>query len=155
MAGPYTTRASLGILYDEINRLFREILQEEPGRERSLETMVMPAVDVYETEAELTVEVELPGIDAGAVELSCQGGKLTLRGQKAENPREGRINYLCMERSFGRFQRTVLLTRPIDLRKARAVYRQGILAVSIPKVSEKRGERLVIPILVEGEGGTR
>jgi HSP20 family molecular chaperone IbpA len=115
--------------------------QQPPGEETDF-----PAIDVFETPAELVIEAELPGIDPAAVGVSAADGRIVIEGHKPEEPGAGRVNYLCMERSFGAFRRVVPLGRAVDATRASAACRDGVLQVRIPKVEEKRGCSRVIPV---------
>ncbi len=146
MAMRYHDINYFGTLYEEINKIFRELLRADPAAERALETLEIPAVDIYETDAEIVLELEVPGVDPALIQVSFLGGKLLIEGVKAEQVEEGRLNYICMERSFGRFQRIIPLSRAVNLRTSQAVYHQGILTIRLPKMDEKRGEKLFIPV---------
>lgn len=146
MAMRYPDINYFGTLYEEINKIFRELLRSDPAAERALETLEIPPVDIYETEAEVVLELELPGVDAKRLQVGYSGGKLVVEGFKTEQVEQGRLNYICMERSFGRFQRIIPLSRTVDLRAGSAVYRMGILTIRLPKMPEKRGERIEIPV---------
>lgn len=108
-----------------------------------------PPLDIYETEEGIIVEAELPGIDLGSLEVTITGGTLVIEGVKEEVLDQCRVNFLCMERTFGAFRRMVPLLQPIDSSAVRASYRNGILRVAIPKVKEKRGLRRKIAVSCE------
>jgi HSP20 family protein len=111
-----------------------------------------PAIDVFETSDELVVEAELPGVDPARITVTAGEGVLVIEGAKEEDAGVGRVNYLCMERSFGPFRRVVLPGRAVDIRRATASYREGILQVRIPKIEEKRGQSRIIPVSAADRG---
>jgi HSP20 family protein len=109
-----------------------------------------PAIDVFETPDELVIEAELPGTDPAQIGVSIGEGLVLVEGAK-DDPGPGRVNYLCMERSFGPFRRTVATGRAVDAARATATYRDGILQVRLPKIEEKRGRCRVIPVTTPAE----
>lgn len=122
----------------------------------AIEETEFPAIDVFETAAELIVEAELPGIDPTQIGVTAGEGLIVIEGIKAEETGPGRVNFLCMERSFGPFRRAVLAGRAVDVTRATAAYREGVLQVRVPKIEERRGMRRVIPVAAAGaatEGG--
>jgi HSP20 family protein len=123
-------------------RLLAAGAQPQPAGEET----EFPAIDVFETPAELVIEAELPGVDAAAVGVSAEQGRIVIEGHKPEEAGAGRVNYLCMERSFGAFRRVVPLGRAVDATRASATCRDGVLQVRVPKVEEKRGRSRVIPV---------
>ncbi len=153
MARHHVDAKQYASLYEEMNKLFKEIFRFDPSTEKTLEMMEIPPVDIYETAGDVVLEIEVPGIDPDKVQVSFTGGRLIVEGTKEEDTESGRQNYLCMERSFGRFQRVIPLNRAVDLRRTRASYRLGIITIKLPKMQEKRGERIVIPLeKAEAEG---
>ena len=122
----------------------------------AIEETEFPAIDVFETPAELVVEAELPGVAAERIVVSAGEGLILIEGTKEEDPGPGRVNFLCMERSFGPFRRAVVIGRAVDITRAAATCRQGILQVRVPKIEEQRGRCRVIPVsasAADREGG--
>jgi HSP20 family protein len=115
-----------------------------PGEETDF-----PAVDIFETAAEIVVEAELPGVDPAQVAAFVDRGALVIEGVKEEDAPPGRVAFLCMERSFGPFRRVVPLLGAVDLARATAVCRAGVLRIRLPRIEDKRGRRIAIPIAVE------
>lgn len=128
--------------------VFRLLGQQESGGD-SWEEPDSPPLDIYETDGLIVVEMELPGIDTGNLEVSVTGGTLIVEGLKRENLEPGRINFLCMERTFGSFRRIIPFLYPVDVAGIKAAYRAGILEIQIPILDERRGARRLIPVTVE------
>src|SRR4026208_884975 len=105
-----------------------------------------PHMDVKETDKEIVVEAELPGIDEKDVSLSLQDGVLTIRGEKKHERNEEKENYRMMERRYGSFQRSVQLPDTVDEDKIEATFNNGVLRVSLPKRPEAIGKQRKIPI---------
>lgn len=103
----------------------------------------MPAVNVYETPAEIVLTAELPGVPLERIELSVDGDRLTLRGErKIELPEGARAHRL--ERRGGAFERVLALPAEADMAAIQAVYRNGILLVKVPKVAAAKPRRIPV-----------
>jgi HSP20 family protein len=105
-----------------------------------------PQIDVKETDKEIVVEADLPGIDEKDVSLALQDGVLTIRGEKKHEYDEEKENYRVMERRYGSFQRSVRLRDTVDEDKVEASFNNGVLKVSLPKRPEAVGKQRMIPI---------
>jgi HSP20 family protein len=141
--GPF---AEISRIQSEINRLFDNLIELRASKGEGGGEW-LPSADVYETERELVVKFEIPGVAAGDVTMSVEGNRLIVRGEKkrGENGhRNGR--YHCMERGYGRFKRVVHITSPVNTREAEAILREGVLAVTFPKVPNRRGGEMSIRI---------
>jgi HSP20 family protein len=103
-------------------------------------------MDVKETDKEIVVEAELPGIDDKDISLSLQDGILTIKGEKKLERDEEKENYRMMERRHGSFQRSVRLPDTVDEDKVEASFNNGVLKVSLPKRPEAIGKQRTIPI---------
>src|ERR1043165_1033974 len=99
-----------------------------------------PHMDVTETDKEIVVEAELPGIDEKDVSIALQDGVLTIRGEKKHERDEEKENYRMMERRYGSFQRSVQLPDTVDEDKIEATCNNGVLRVSLPKRPEAIGK---------------
>jgi HSP20 family protein len=120
----------------------------------AIEETEFPAIDVFESTGDLIVEAELPGIEPSQIGVSVGEGLIVIEGVKADDTGPGRVTFLCMERSFGPFRRVVLPGTAVDISRATAVCRDGILQVRVPKVEEKRGRVRVVPVTA-GPSGER
>jgi HSP20 family protein len=105
-----------------------------------------PHLDVRETDKEIVVEAELPGIDEKDISLDLKHGVLTIRGEKKHEHDEEKENYRMMERRYGSFQRSVRLPDTVDEDKVEASFNNGVLKVSLPKRPEAIGKQRTIPI---------
>lgn len=106
-----------------------------------------PRLDLAESENDVTVTLELPGIDAKHLEIDVTDGALTVRGEKRHEHEEQRRNYRHVERSFGSFRRTIPLPSSIDAKKVDARCRDGVLTVTITKRPDAKPKR--IPVKAE------
>jgi HSP20 family protein len=138
-------RIEIDRLQSRVERLFaavREILEMENSQ--TLGAFV-PSVDLSATEKVLTVLIEVPGIEADQIQITLNGDKLCIEGTKKRRARRD-VKYLCCEREYGDFSRCVRLPWAIRMDKATAELRDGVLTIKLPKLLDRRGSALKIPI---------
>ena len=133
----------LADLREEMNQLFEDFFEQPfgmtPFSERSaLKTSFSPDVDISETEKEITVDMELPGLDADDIDLSFHGNTLTISGEKRTEKEDQGKHYYRKERSYGSFRRAIPLPTEIDEEHIEASFKQGVLHVHLPKTKEAR-----------------
>ena len=125
----------------EMDRLLDTFLFGKPERRDDQEEAEwIPAVDVAETKNELVVNVEIPGMDPGAFDITLTERTLTIKGEKKHEKEETEENYRLIERRYGIFTRSISLPREVESDKSRAFYKNGILKIILPK-SEGAKER--------------
>lgn len=118
----------------------------DPAQIRVEPVAHVPSVDVFATKDEIIVEVELPGIRKNDIELTLYKNTLGIRAHKYECFDAGNVNFVCVERAFGKFSRTIELSCPINTSSVKASYSDGILKVTIARVEDKRCDKKSIPI---------
>jgi HSP20 family protein len=146
---------------DQLQANMRRILQNQPASSdvaaASPQALAWtPAVEISETNDELTITAELPGIDADEVHVMLDGDVLTIRGEKKSERREGDENtqYYLVERSYGVFQRSFTLPSTVDPESIAAEFNNGVLTVHLKKMSAERSRGREIPISATSNGGT-
>ena len=102
----------------------------------------LAAVDLYRTDDSVVLSVDLPGVDAGSIDVDVDGGILTVRAQRTAPSVEGAI-WLTRERQTGAVVRKLRLSESIDTESIAADYANGVLTVTLP-VSEKAKPRKVV-----------
>ncbi len=133
----------------EMDRLFDDLFRGslpglDFGRGRGL--AAWPSLELSETERELRITAELPGMTEKDIELLLDDGMLTLRGEKRSESEDKDRGY--SERYYGRFERRIALPQGVDEQAAKAEFKDGVLTVTLPKSAEaERGRR--IPISAE------
>ena len=95
-----------------------------------------PRVDITESEKEIRVAAELPGIDEKDIDLSVTKDTLTIKGEKKEEKEDNGKDYYRMERAYGSFNRTIPLPVEVETDKISARYKKGILKINIPKTAK-------------------
>jgi len=109
-----------------------------------------PALDLQETEDAFHVSVELPGVDEKDVEVSLADGQLVIRGEKRAE-REGKVgDGTRMERTYGRFERSIALPAAVEEDEVKAEYRRGLLEIRLPKSKQARREMRRIEVKSDG-----
>jgi len=133
----------------EMDQLFDGFLTDWPGRTSLLDRQLgsfMPDVDVKETEKEVRVTAELPGLDEKEVEVTLTEGALTIKGEKREEQNEDKGDFHRSECRYGMFERTLQLPRGIDADKVKASFKKGVLKITLPKTAEAQSNRKRIAI---------
>lgn len=102
-----------------------------------------PRVDVIETEKELQVRAELPGMSEKEIEVSLSRDALTLSGEKKAEEEQRSANVYRMERRYGAFSRTVALPVDVDTENVEATFKNGVLTVTLPKVAAAKDNRKI------------
>ena len=95
-----------------------------------------PSIDVKESDRQIEITAELPGIDEKDIDVSLTKEALVLKGEKKEEKEEKKEGYWHTERRYGSFQRVIPLPEAIDTEKAEATFKKGVLHISIPKTAE-------------------
>jgi HSP20 family protein len=137
----------------EINRLFDTLF--EPANVKRSQRWA-PAMDLVEAEDQFVLKADLPGLSEDDVKIEVQDNVLTVSGErKTEHERKER-GFYRLERSFGRFSRSLTLPEGVNAEGIKASFDKGVLEVSIPKPEERKPHRVTIggagedPVTLEG-----
>ena len=131
----------------EINRLFDDFFRGGMQAEEALgRSYWSPAVDIAERDNEYVVKVELPGVNKDDVKITLESNILTIRGEKKQEKEEKGENSHRLERSYGSFQRSFTLPTIVKNDKIDAVYRDGILTVTLPKAEEAKPKQIEVKV---------
>ncbi len=106
-----------------------------------------PTVDMYETEHELVVKCDLPGVKKTDIKLDVTHDMLTISGEKSKEEKVEKANYYRYESAYGKFSRSFELPEGLDTEKAKAHFENGVLEIKIPRSPE--AERMSKPIAIE------
>ena len=108
-------------------------------------TIMAPKIDISETENELRIRAELPGVSQGDVEVMLNDDRLTIRAEREIEQEEDREDYHLVEMSYGTFQRTLQLPYRVDPDQVQARFENGILTISLPKSqAQQRSNRIEV-----------
>lgn len=105
-----------------------------------------PAMDVVENNEGYLVSIDLPGVDAKELEISVADNVLTIKGEKKGVEEKKKAKYFRKESWEGSFQRTLSLPHGVDADKIDAKMRDGVLAVSLPKLEEARPKQIAVSV---------
>src|SRR5438445_4626153 len=136
----------LNTLQDRMNRLFHESFSNE-GRDESLATSSFaPAVDVYEDEHNITLKIEVPGIDEKDIDVRIENNNLTVHGERKLEKEEKEENYRRIERQYGSFTRSFTLPNSVDTGQVGANYDNGVLKIKLAKKSEAKPKQIKVNV---------
>ena len=106
-----------------------------------------PTLNLYEMERAFVLTAEVPGMDAGSLDLSLTGDTLTLRGERKRPEGVVEESYRRQERPFGKWARSVTLPGAVDGENVAAQYAHGILTVTLPKAEDVRPRQIAVSTL--------
>ena len=130
---------------DRLNRLFRDSYGE--GREEALTTSTFaPLVDVYEDEHNITLKIEVPGIDEKDIDVQIENNTLTVHGERKFEKEEKEENYRRVERQYGSFTRSFTLPNTVDAEQVQAHYDKGVLKIQLAKKAEAKPKQIKVKV---------
>jgi HSP20 family protein len=132
-----------------MDRLFEDFEQGFslwPATRPLREAGYSPRVDITESDTEVTVTAELPGMDDDDIRLTLTHNALTLEGEKQAKQESTEKDYYRMERTYGRFRRTIPLPCEVEEDQVSATFKKGVLTVHLPKGPEARREQRHIEV---------
>lgn len=118
----------------------------KPSLSRETEPHWVPNTDVYVADTGLVIKVELAGMQREDLELTIEGSRLKISGQRPDGCRGARCKFLVMEINYGVFESVIELPPGFDLSQAKAVYQNGFLRVDVPKQTRVTGTKLTVQI---------
>ncbi len=135
----------------QMNRLFDDFFGDFPVMDRGREpgwaaAGFVPRVDISETDQEVRVSAELPGMDEKDITVELRNDMLTIRGEKKSEQDERGRNWHRREQIHGSFQRSLGLPAGVETEKAKAQFRKGVLTVTVPKREGEELHRHMVPI---------
>jgi HSP20 family protein len=130
----------------DFDRLFREAFSPVFGEGELSTRTWAPPVDIYETDENLVLKAELPGINPDSVEIRVEDNTLYLKGERKFEKEVKEQNYHRVERSYGAFTRTFSLPGSIDADKVAANFKDGVLTLTMPKKEEAKPKTIKINV---------
>jgi HSP20 family protein len=152
MAGTLTKREPRA-LTPWFRRPFQSLLQEfeeffpsfwGDGGDFTLTLQGVPRADVSETENSVEVRIDLPGVKPEEIEIQVSGNMLTVSGERKEEKEEKGKTFHRVERTWGRYARSVMLPAAVNDAEAAAVYKDGVLTITLPKTEEAKAHKIKI-----------
>jgi HSP20 family protein len=137
----------VGDLGHEVRRLFEDLGRRRPERRHLISGECMPLQDVFETDRALEIVLDLPGVSSDSCRVLVKAGVVLVVGEKERpEPTYGPASFHLVERDFGRFARAVRIHAAVDASKARARLKDGELRIVLPKIQDRRGREILVPV---------
>ena len=139
----------LSVMQDRLNRmsrLSRESYGPEGPEEALTTTSFAPPVDIYEDEHNITLKLEVPGIDEKDIDVRIDNNTLTVHGERKIEKEEKEENFRRVERQYGSFTRSFTLPSSVDPQQVSADYNQGVLKIKLAKKAEARPKQIKVNV---------
>jgi HSP20 family protein len=131
-------------LHKRMDEIFGEFFGRTPLPMAATEAVWSPLVDVHETKEGFKLQVELPGVKQEDIQLTIEGNSLILKGERKRENEVKEDNYHRIERSYGTFQRSIVLPSVVDPNRVKATYRDGVLQIQLPKKEEAKPKEIKV-----------
>jgi HSP20 family protein len=136
----------LATLQNRINRLVRESYSPEGPEEALTTTSFAPPVDIYEDEHNVTLKMEVPGIDEKDLNVRVESNTLTVHGERKIEKEEKEENFRRVERQYGSFTRSFTLPSSLDTENVQANYDKGMLEIRLAKRAETKPKQVKVKV---------
>ncbi|MDX1964751.1 MAG: Hsp20/alpha crystallin family protein [Pirellulales bacterium] len=134
-------------LRSEMNRLFDTFIRDPLGNlQENLTGGWQPALDLAETDKEVSIRAELPGVKPEEIDISVHGDHLTLVGEKKETWQKEENGFHHKETRYGKFSRTVTLPENLDTDAISAEFSHGVLVIKLPKVPAAQPKKVSVKV---------
>jgi HSP20 family protein len=129
-----------------MNRLFRESYSPKVPEEALTTSSFAPPVDIYEDEHNITLKLEVPGIDEKDIDVRIENTSLTVQGERKIEKEEKEENFRRVERQYGSFTRSFTLPSTVDLEQVSANYENGVLKIKLAKKAEAKPKQIKVNV---------
>jgi HSP20 family protein len=136
--------AEVSDLRKRMDEIFGEFFGRTPFAMAATEGIWSPLVDVHETKEGFQLQVELPGVKQEDIQVTIEGDTLTLKGERKRETEMKEDRYHRIERSYGTFQRSIVLPSVVDPNRVKATYRDGVLQILLPKNEAARPKEIKV-----------
>jgi len=131
-------------LREKMNRLFEDAATSRGEEKDMVASSWTPSVDIYETENNVVLTADVPGIEDKDIELKIEENTLTIKGDRKFEKETTEENYHRIERAYGSFYRSFSLPNYIDQEKIKAEHKRGVLQITMPKHHESKPRKIKI-----------
>jgi HSP20 family protein len=128
---------------DQLQREMNRLMGTSPGT-RSFSPLSFPAINIWTSEDDMLVSAELPGLKADDIDLNITADSLVLSGERKHPQIDGDARYHRQERSHGKFSRSIQLPFMVDPGKAKAVFKNGILELSLTRAEADKPKKIAV-----------
>ena len=150
----FETFIEISRLQSELNKLFKDLIEAQRKEASRFAGEITPEVDIFETEENLILKIDLPGVKKEHINLSIVGNNLFISGiKKRMLISNDKIKFHCLERTYGSFKRSIHIDVPIDKNNIKAWLENGLLTVIFNKIKEK--SQIEIPIEIRKKSNER
>ncbi|MBZ4415189.1 Hsp20/alpha crystallin family protein [Myxococcus sp. RHSTA-1-4] len=144
---PFNSAVVVNPLMRDFDALFRELTQPV-WRQSQAPRQFAPAADIVESESGLTLHLDMPGLEAKAIQVKVEKDVLTVQAERKAEPKAEGVTVRRQERGFGTFARSFALPDTVDASKVEAKYEHGVLTLTLPRREESKPR--VIEVKVQG-----
>ncbi len=134
------------IFDDMVSHTLDQISESVAKQNKDTRSAWVPVADMYETDTDIIIQVELAGIDKEVLEIVFQEGYLLIQGERPLNTAMKSAKIHQIERMYGRFQRRFWIPVPTDSQRITASYAHGILHIVLPKQPKQHTEYMNVPV---------
>jgi HSP20 family protein len=143
---PFREFSTMQDRMNRMNRLFRESYSPEGPEEALTTTSFAPPVDIYEDEHNITLKLEVPGIDEKDLDVRVENTTLTVHGERKMEKEEKEENFRRVERQYGSFTRSFTLPSSVDSGQVSAHYDKGVLKINLAKKAEATPKQIKVSV---------
>jgi HSP20 family protein len=143
---PFREFSTMQDRMNRMNRLFRESYSPEGPEEALTTTNFAPPVDIYEDEQNISLKLEVPGIDEKDIDVHIEGNTLTVHGERKIEKEEKEENFRRIERQYGSFTRSFTLPSSVDPGQVNAHYDKGVLKINLAKKAEAKPKQIKVNV---------
>ena len=143
---PFREFSTMQDRMNRMNRLFRESYSPEGPEEALTTTSFAPPVDIYEDEHNITLKLEVPGIDEKDIDVRIENNTLTVHGERKIEKEEKEENFRRVERQYGSFTRSFTLPSSVDSGQVSAHYDKGVLKINLAKKAEAKPKQIKVNV---------
>jgi len=143
---PFREFSTMQDRMNRMNRLFRESYSPEGPEEALTTTSFAPPVDIYEDEHNITLKIEVPGIDEKDIDVRIENNTLTVHGERKIEKEEKEENFRRVERQYGSFTRSFTLPSSVDSGQVSAHYDNGVLKIKPAKKAEAKPKQIKVNV---------
>jgi HSP20 family protein len=130
----------------EMDQIFGDFFGRTPSTMATTEAIWSPLVDIHETPDSFLLMAEVPGVKQEDIQVIVEGDTLVLKGDRKRETEVKEDEYHRIERSYGHFERSILLPSVVDPERVKATYRDGVLEIQLPKKEEAKPKAIKVEI---------
>ena len=131
-------------LREKMNRLFEDTFATRGEEKDLMASTWTPSVDIYETENEVVLTAEIPGIEDQDIEIKLEDSTLSIKGERKLEKETKEENYHRIERAYGTFYRSFTIPHNVDQDKIQAEHENGVLKITMPRKPELKPQKVKI-----------